>query len=237
MATKTTKTTKTTKKAAAKKPVAKKAATKKPVAKMTPPPKKAVVQTAAKKTASKKALTFAHDAVTLEVDRRTLTDAMEQSSNAELQRTTQVDRQSLAAAVAEYEKTSELHRTVPVSRDDIDAAIRAAQDDGVAPCLLAGSGDDVRLVLQDDCMPHVRLFQERGLSSTGSTWEALVESLVRLRRPELQPLLSYETDSQNLVVRGPLEALHAVAGLVRLALEKSSVLKDALDRADPDRLD
>jgi hypothetical protein len=118
-----------------------------------------------------------------------------------------------------------------------ESAIAAAVDD-VAPCRLVDHGEGrFSLCFDDFRMPRLRAFDERGLAGNGYTWEAVVDALVRRRRPELVDHVGYDSETAMFVATGARTTLLAVAELVRLAIDDAAVLKAAIDAAAPDRLE
>jgi hypothetical protein len=120
-----------------------------------------------------------------------------------------------------------------------DGEIRHVHDDNdVAPCRLVNHGEGrFSLCFDDFKMPRVAMFDERGLAGNGYTWEAVVDSLLRLRRPELVDKVSFDSEASMLVAIGTRPVLVAVARLVQEVLGDATLLKNALDAADPDRLE
>jgi len=126
----------------------------------------------------------------------------------------------------------------PVPAAPASEQLVAAAVDAVAPCRLVDHGEGRCSLCFDDLrMPRVPLFDERGLAGNGYTWEAVVDSLVRRRRPDLVALVAYDSETAMFVAVGGRANLVAVAGLLRAALDDGAVLKQALDHAAPDRLE
>jgi len=86
-------------------------------------------------------------------------------------------------------------------------------------------------------MPQVPLFDARGLQGGGYTWEAVVSSLVKLKRPDLEPDLTYDSEAGMFVALGSRESLRGVAALIQKAIADPALLREAVDHADPDRLE
>jgi len=128
-----------------------------------------------------------------------------------------------------------------VSHDGLrgDEAIRHVDDDAaVAPCRLVDHGEGrFSLCLDDFRMPKVSFFDERGLQGGGYTWEAIADSLARLRRPEIVDGLSYDSEASMFVALGTRPTLVALAHLLQEALDDDALLRAAVDAADPDRLE
>jgi hypothetical protein len=108
----------------------------------------------------------------------------------------------------------------------------------VAPCRLVDHGEGrFSLCFDDNRMPRVPLFDSRGLAGNGYTWEAVVDALVRLRRPDLADSFGTDSETAMFVATGSRATLVALAGLLRTALADETLLKTALDAASPDRLE
>ncbi len=128
-----------------------------------------------------------------------------------------------------------------VSHDGLrgDGSILHVEDNAVvAPCRLVDHGEgQFSLCLDDSRMPELALFNERGLSGNGYTWEAVADSLVRVRRPELTNGLNYDSEAGMFVALGTRPVLVALAQLLQEALDDHQLLKAAIDAADPDSLE
>jgi hypothetical protein len=119
-----------------------------------------------------------------------------------------------------------------------DGEILHVEEKDFAPCRLVDHGEGrFSLCFDDFRMPKLTAFDERGLQGGGYTWEAVVDSLVRMRRPELLNELSYDSESGMFVALGSRDALKDVANLIQEAIANPQTLEEALDRADPDRLE
>jgi hypothetical protein len=201
-----------------KKTAAKKTATKKTATKKT-----ATKKTAAKKTAAKKTATRALPSLTPKKS---------------------LDLSALAASYRDGDAMAHpvtAEQMVEVSHDGLrgdDSILHVEDDADVAPCRLVDHGEGrYSLCLDDFRMPRVALFDERGLQGGGYTWEALADSLARLRRPELVDGLSYDSEAGMFVAIGTRPTLIALAHLLQEAMDDEALLRAALDAADPDRLE
>ena len=215
------------KKAPAKKTATKKTVAKKPAAKK-PAAKKAPAKTPAKKTAAKKT-TAAKTTTSL-----TLTIARPQSLE-------------LAALMASYKGGDGLAHAITaeqmeeVSHDGLrgdQAILNVSEDADLAPCRLVDHGEGrYSLCLDDNHMPQLALFEDRGLAGNGYTWQAIAESLVRLRRPELRNGLNYDSEAGMFVALGTRPTLVGLAHLLHEALDDQGLLRAAVEAADPDSLE
>jgi hypothetical protein len=119
-----------------------------------------------------------------------------------------------------------------------DGEILHVEENEFAPCRLVDHGEGrFSLCLDDFRMPDVPLFHERGLQGGGYTWEAVVDSLVRQRRPDLEPDLAFDSEAGMFVALGSRDTLRAVSKLIQEAIRNPAVLQEAVDAADPDRLE
>ncbi len=247
---------KTAKKAAKK--TAKKAAKKKAAPAKKKPAKKAAKKSPAKKAAKKKAAPAAKKKPAAAMKKPAKKEApaptahlMLTTSQATQQHTVpaakkkSLDLSSLAKAYKDgdgataHPVTSE--QMTEVSADGLrgDGEILQVDDDAdVAPCRLVDHGEGrFSLCLDDFKMPDVALFAERGLQGGGYTWEAVADSLLRLRRPDLADQVAWDSEAGMFVAVGNRPNLVLLAKLLQEALAKPDVLKAAVDAADPDRLE
>ena len=231
---------KTPAKKAAKKPAAKKAA-KKPAA------KKAAKKTAAGKTAKKPAAKKATSTTTKQGTAPVASAKAATPVVGHILPGTRkpLDLSSLAASYRDggdamaHPVTAE--QMAEVSHDGLrgDSTILHVEDDaGLAPCRLVDHGEGrYSLCLDDFRMPKVAIFDERGLQGGGYTWEAVADSLARLRRPELVDGVGYDSEASMFVAIGTRPTLIALAHLIQEALDDETLLRAAVDAADPDRLE
>ena len=119
-----------------------------------------------------------------------------------------------------------------------DGEILHVEENEFAPCRLVDHGEArFSLCFDDFRMPAVPLFAERGLQGGGYTWEAVAQSLVTMRRPDITPDLSYDSEAGMFVALGGRESLRIVAKLIQEAIREPQLLQQALERADPDALE
>jgi hypothetical protein len=228
----------TTKKSATKKAATKKAATKKAATKKAATKKAATKKAATKKATTKKAAT-----------KKATTAAMTTKTVARPTRAPLTPKKSLdlAALATSYRDGDALAHPVTaeqmaqVSRDGLradDVIVHVDDNAEVAPCRLVDHGEGrFSLCLDDFRMPSVPLFDERGLQGGGYTWEALADSLARLRRPELVDGLSYDSEPGMFVAVGTRPTLIALAHVLQEAMADPALVRQAVDAADPDRLE
>lgn len=136
----------------------------------------------------------------------------------------------------------------PVSKRDMDAVrseglrsdgeILHVEESEFMPCRLVDHGEGrFSLCFDDFRMPQIPLFETRGLQGGGYTWEAVVSSLVKLKRPDLESDLTYDSEAGMFVALGSRASLKGVATLIQKAIADPALLRDAVDHADPDRLE
>jgi hypothetical protein len=154
-----------------------------------------------------------------------------------------LDLSSLARA---YKDDAVAHPVTTEQMEDVkvdglrgDGEILQVDDDAdVAPCRLVDHGEGrFSLCFDDFKMPDVKMFGERGLQGGGYTWEAIADSLVRLRRPDLADQFAWDSEAGMFVAVGNRPNLVLLARLLQEALANSELLKSAIDAADPDRLE
>src|SRR5215831_5144093 len=75
-------------------------------------------------------------------------------------------------------------------------------------------------------------FDARRLSGTGYTWQGVVESLVRMRCPQIEPELQYDPEADMFVVRSSDRgALESVAALIQAVIADPALLDQAIAKA------
>lgn len=110
--------------------------------------------------------------------------------------------------------------------------------DDFAPCRLVDHEDGTFSLLFTDFAPTAATFEECDRDGGGYDWHGVVDALVRQHAPKLKRKLQYDPEgSMFAVVSKDKDALRRVAELIRMAVADSAVLKDAIERADPDLMD
>ncbi len=80
---------------------------------------------------------------------------------------------------------------------------------------------------RDGC--HGIMFYGKG---GGYNWHAAVDYLVRTRKPEIAPAISYDPESSMFVARSEnIDALYQVAQLIQQAANDPQLFKEALSKA------
>jgi hypothetical protein len=254
---------KAAKKKATKKKATKKKATTKKATKKKATKKKATTKKASKKVATKKATKATKKAAKKKATTKATTKTAKKKATKKVATTTKATKKvarptprapltpkkslDLAALAISYRDGDALAHPVTaeqmaeVSRDglrDDDVIIHVDDNAEVAPCRLVDHGEGrFSLCLDDLRMPSLPLFDERGLQGGGFTWEAVADSLARLRRPELVEGLSYDSEAGMFVAVGTRPTLIALAHLLQEAMADPALLRQAVDAADPDRLE
>ena len=222
------------KKTAAKKP-AKKAPAKKAAAKKAPA-KKAAKQSAKKapaKKAAKKGATKAPAKKAAAKKPKTSSSSSDAHVIALPAKKRPLDLNSLAASYKggdglAHAVTSEQMAEMKGEGLRSDGEILGVEDADVAPCRLVDHGEGrFSLCFDDFKMPELALFETRGLQGGGYTWEAVADSLLRLRRPDLVEQVAYDSEAGMFVAVGNRPSLIVVARLLQEALADPNLLKSA----------
>jgi hypothetical protein len=106
----------------------------------------------------------------------------------------------------------------------------------VEPSYIVSNGQNLSLCFFkfDD---NYDFLEGKGLQGSGYTWEAIVESLVRRKAPEIAGDLLYDTERGMFrVVSSSLDSLLGVAELIKAANSNQEILEEALEHADSDLL-
>jgi predicted dinucleotide-binding enzyme len=106
-----------------------------------------------------------------------------------------------------------------------------------APCTLVEHEGNYSLCFTE-FESGAETFEEMDLESGGYAWHGVVDALVRMKAPKLQPKLSYDPESSMfVVVSEDKDALKKVAELIRDAIADPKLLKQAIKKADPELMD
>lgn len=82
------------------------------------------------------------------------------------------------------------------------------------------------------------VFEEMGWDGGGYSWHGVVDALVRMKAPELAAKLDYDPEASMFVaLSDDPEVLAQVAGLMREALGNPALLREAIEKADPELMD
>jgi hypothetical protein len=106
------------------------------------------------------------------------------------------------------------------------------------PCgLVEHDGGHYSLIFDDFHLTE-DVFEEMGFEAGGYAWHGVVEALVRMKAPKLAKRLEYDPEaSMFAVLSDDLEALKKVAELMRKAIANPALLKEAIQKADPNLMD
>ncbi|MER6594955.1 immunity 51 family protein [Micromonospora purpureochromogenes] len=96
--------------------------------------------------------------------------------------------------------------------------------------------DTYCLMLTDEYMEEVEeTFEEAGAEGNGHGWEALAESVVQTREPDLVSDLSFTSESGTFAVNSAnLDALRRLASILRPAYHDEALLTAMIRDAGPD---
>lgn len=107
-----------------------------------------------------------------------------------------------------------------------------------SPCKLVTHEDETYSLIFDDFGPTEPLFSDIGFEGGGYGWHGVVDSLIRIKAPELSGKVGFDPEAGMFVAHGPdLDALKEVASLIREAVQNPVLLREAIERADPDLMD
>lgn len=107
-----------------------------------------------------------------------------------------------------------------------------------APCWLVEHEDGTLSLCFDDFAPTASFMERHELQGGGYTWEAVVESLLRQRSPELLSKLEFDPEGSMFCAYGhDRETLRAVAALIREVQADETLLAEAITHADPELLE
>lgn len=112
-------------------------------------------------------------------------------------------------------------------------------EEWIGPCLLLGRNERGFYSLTFsafDKVDHVPKLHDR--QGGGYTWHAIVDSLVRMRAPEIASFIDYDPEGNTFVALSTDEnALRTVAGLIAEAVGDPALLRKAIANADPSILE
>lgn len=107
-----------------------------------------------------------------------------------------------------------------------------------APCTLVEHDDGVYSLVFSDFDATAETFEEMDQEGGGYGWHGVVDALVRIKAPKLVRKLSYDPEASMFVVLSKdKDALKEVADLIRKAIADPKLLKQAIEKANPDLMD
>lgn len=113
-----------------------------------------------------------------------------------------------------------------------------SQPDDFAPCRLVEHEDGTLSLYFNDFGPTAAFMERHQLQGGGYTWEAVADSLLRLRNPGILKALEFDPEGSMLFVHSrDKEALRAVAALIHQAQADETLLQEAVSHADPELLE
>lgn len=112
-------------------------------------------------------------------------------------------------------------------------------EEWIGPCLLLGRNERGFYSLSFSAFDEADQVPELDdLQGGGYTWHALVDSLVRMRAPEIASFIDYDPEGDTFVALSTDEtALRTVAGLIGEAVGDPDLLRRAIANADPSILE
>ena len=93
------------------------------------------------------------------------------------------------------------------------------------------------LILDDfgDCY---EIFEEAGYESGGYGWHGVADALIRLKAPHLANKIEFNPEASMFAAYGQdRAAIEELGRLLRSAVDDESLLKNALENADPELMD
>lgn len=107
-----------------------------------------------------------------------------------------------------------------------------------SPCKLVTHEDETYSLIFDDFGPTEPVFSDTGFEGGGYGWHGVVVSLIGMKDPDLRGKVSFDPEAGMFVANGPdLAALKQVASLIREAVQNPILLREAIEKADPDLMD
>jgi hypothetical protein len=107
-----------------------------------------------------------------------------------------------------------------------------------APCKLIENEDGTYSLLLTDFDRTAQTFEEMGQDGGGYGWHGVVDALVRMKAPKLKRKVRYDPEASMFVALSKdREALKQVAELIRSAIHEPALLKEAIEKADPELMD
>ena len=110
----------------------------------------------------------------------------------------------------------------------------------IEPCeLVEHENGQYSLILSDNnFIAYAPIFEEMGWEGGGYNWAGVADSLVRMKAPALAEKLSYDPEAGMFAaVSEDREALEQVGLLLRSAMNDPELLREAIEKADPERMD
>lgn len=93
-------------------------------------------------------------------------------------------------------------------------------------------------LLLTDFDEGAEVFEESDYDPGGYAWHGVADALIRLRAPHLADKIKFDPESSMFAAYGPNRAaLEELAALLKSAMDDHSLLRTALENADPDLMD
>ena len=111
-------------------------------------------------------------------------------------------------------------------------------DYNVEPCFLVDYKDGNFSVGLIKFEKTYEALSKKGLQGGGYTWTAIVDSLIKIKAPELVDSFEYYPEAGMMIAQSKsLENCVKVAGFIKEAIENRNLLELALEKADPKLLE
>lgn len=111
-------------------------------------------------------------------------------------------------------------------------------NDDLAPCQLVEHEDGIYSLVFSNFDATAATFEEMDQEGGGYGWHGVIEALVRMKAPRIAKKLNYDPEASMFVVSSKdRKALGTVAGLIRSAIADSQLLREAIEKANPDLMD
>ena len=111
-------------------------------------------------------------------------------------------------------------------------------DYNVEPCFLVDYKDGNFSVGFIKFEKTYDFLSEKGLQGGGYTWTAIVDSIIKIKDPELANSFEYYPEAGMMIAQSEsLENCVKVAGFIKEAIENRKLLELALEKANPNLLE
>ena len=107
-----------------------------------------------------------------------------------------------------------------------------------APCKLVEDDDGSFQLIFNDIDPTAEIFEELDQEGGGYGWHGVVDALVRMKAPRLATKVKYDREASMFVALSKdRNVLKEVAERIRSARMAPKLLREAIEKADPDLMD
>ncbi len=111
--------------------------------------------------------------------------------------------------------------------------------DEFAPLTLIETSPGNFSLLLSEFNPWAETFEEMGYSEAGGyAWHGVADALVRWKAPKLKKKFDYDPEGSMFAAYGnDRDALQQLAKLILEAMADPAILKEAIEKANPDLMD